>query len=181
MYHVHAMKTGVSWEGRSFMKSELVYRLAAAFLLFTWMLPLRALQQNLPDKSVSADSTIPPTALLQPEDLVSTLKSSERKPSILQVGSHVMFSQAHIPGSEYVGAASTPAGLQALRKRVEALNKYEVIILYCGCCPWGKCPNIRPAYKLLAALGFTNIKVLYLPKNFGADWVDKGFPAERDK
>ena len=52
------------------------------------------------------------------------------------------------------------------------------IVLYCGCCPWGRCPNVGPAYKLLLDMGFTRVKVLYLADNFGADWVNKGFPVE---
>jgi hypothetical protein len=166
------------------MKSEFANRFAVAFFLlsvFTCIAPLQAAPQNLPDRPVAADATISPVALLQPQDLVSLLKSSAKKPLILQVGSRVMFAQAHIPGSEYVGAAGMPTGLEALRKRVAALNKSEAIILYCGCCPWGKCPNIRPAFRELESLGFTNLKVLYLPENFGADWVDKGFPVEGNR
>jgi hypothetical protein len=28
-------------------------------------------------------------------------------------------------------------------------------------------------------MGFTNVKVLYLANNFGADWADKGYPVEQ--
>ena len=28
-------------------------------------------------------------------------------------------------------------------------------------------------------MGFTNVKVLYLANNFGADWVDKGYPVAK--
>jgi hypothetical protein len=28
-------------------------------------------------------------------------------------------------------------------------------------------------------MGFTNIKVLYIANNFGADWVDKGYPVAK--
>ncbi len=124
-----------------------------------------------------ADTSIPSQDLVQPSDL---LQSSE-KPLVLQVGSHVLYAEAHIPGSEYVGAAGTSAGLQALRVRVSALKKGQTIVLYCGCCPWGRCPNIRPAYAQLHALGFTRVKVLYLANNFGADWVDKGLPVAKGR
>jgi hypothetical protein len=30
-------------------------------------------------------------------------------------------------------------------------------------------------------MGFTNVKVLYLADNFGANWVDKGYPVERGR
>jgi len=28
-------------------------------------------------------------------------------------------------------------------------------------------------------MGFTNVKVLYIADNFGADWVDKGYPTAK--
>jgi len=95
---------------------------------------------------------------------------------MIQVGSHVLFSQAHVPGSEYIGPASSESGLQQLRKRVDSLPRTKFILLYCGCCPWGHCPNVKPADDALQALGFTNVKVLYIAENFGTNWVDKGFP-----
>jgi hypothetical protein len=30
----------------------------------------------------------------------------------------------------------------------------------------------------MSEMGFTNVKVLYLANNFGADWADKGYPVE---
>lgn len=129
------------------------------------------------DRSTSSvDAEIPVVQLLQPENLVQLLRSSGERPLVLQVGSHVLYAEAHIPGSEYVGAGSQDAGLQALRDRVKGLDRNRFVVIYCGCCPWNKCPNIRPAYWQLHALGFTHVKVLYLADNFGADWVNKGYP-----
>jgi len=31
----------------------------------------------------------------------------------------------------------------------------------------------------LRALGFTNVKSLYIANNFGADWVEKGYPVAK--
>jgi rhodanese-related sulfurtransferase len=125
-------------------------------------------------------SLIPSTRLINPEDLVKTLQSSKaEKPLMIQVGSHVLYSQAHIPGSEYIGPASSDAAVQQLRKRVESLPRNKFILIYCGCCPWGHCPNVKPADDALHAMGFTNIKVLYIANNFGADWVDKGYPVAK--
>jgi thiosulfate/3-mercaptopyruvate sulfurtransferase len=107
--------------------------------------------------------------------------NSADKPLVLQIGSHVLYAEAHVPGSEYVGAAGTSAGLQALRERVAGLGKGQTIVIYCGCCPWGKCPNIRPAYELLQSLGFSNVKALYIPDNFGTDWVNKGYPVAKGR
>lgn len=117
--------------------------------------------------------------LINPEELVKVLQSKAGKPLLLQVGSHVLFSQAHIPGSEYVGAASSDIGLRQLGKRVDSLPRNKFIVIYCGCCPWTHCPNVKPAYDLLQGLGFTNVKVLYIANNFGGDWVDKGYPVAK--
>ncbi len=124
-------------------------------------------------------SQIPSAHLIQPEELVKILSSKGEKPLMIQVGSHVLYSQAHIPGSEYIGPASSEAGLQMLRKRVDSLPRTRFIVLYCGCCPWSHCPNVQPADAALHAMGFTNVKVLYVANNFGADWVDKGYPVAK--
>ena len=125
--------------------------------------------------SIAADSTNLKTITAQ--ELSRTLSAAKgTKPLLFQVGSHMLFLQAHIPGSEYIGAGSTAQGVQALAKRVSTLRKNTAIVLYCGCCPWSHCPNVNPAYETLQRLGFTNVKVLYMANNFGADWVDKGYP-----
>jgi thiosulfate/3-mercaptopyruvate sulfurtransferase len=137
-------------------------------------------QRSPAEPPAQADTTIPPAALLQPAELVQMLHSPA-KPLVLQVGSHVLFAEAHITGSEYAGPAGTSAGIETLRTRVIGLNKDSLIVLYCGCCPWGRCPNIRPAYQQLQALGFTNVKALSLPENFGTDWVAKGYPVSKGR
>ncbi len=38
---------------------------------------------------------------------------------------------------------------------------------------------MKPAEDALQTLGFTNLKVLYIANNFGADWVDKGYPVAK--
>jgi len=125
-------------------------------------------------------SSIPTTRLIQPEELVKLLKTSGKDaPLMIQVGSHVLFAQAHIPGSEYIGPASGDGGVQQLQKRVQSLPRTKFIVLYCGCCPWGHCPNVKPADDALHALGFNNVKVLYIADNFGTNWVDKGYPVAK--
>jgi thiosulfate/3-mercaptopyruvate sulfurtransferase len=122
-------------------------------------------------------ASIPVTALIQPAELAANLKSAAApKPLILQVGFRKLYAQAHIPNSEYVGAAGEDAGLQLLRNRVAKLSKDTAIVIYCGCCPWSHCPNIAAAYDALHALGFTRVKVLYIADNFGDNWVNLGYP-----
>jgi rhodanese-related sulfurtransferase len=125
-------------------------------------------------------SAVPAAALLQPEELAKLVTAEKApKPLVIQVGFRVLYVQAHIPGSEYIGPASGDAAVAKLRERVAALPKTQLIVLYCGCCPWIKCPNILPAYRELQGAGFTNVKVLYVEKNFGADWVDHGYPVAK--
>ncbi|HEY6413331.1 MAG TPA: rhodanese-like domain-containing protein [Edaphobacter sp.] len=126
-------------------------------------------------------SSIPTADLIQPADLAATLKSATPKTLILQVGSHVLFAEAHIPGSEYAGPTNQPTGIQSLKDRIATLPKDTAIVLYCGCCPWDRCPNIAPAYNLLHTMGFTNLKVLYIADNFGTNWVAKGYPVAKGR
>jgi len=129
---------------------------------------------------VTPQSSSSAPQLIQPDELARIVQSSKGdNPLILQVGFHVLYLQAHIPHAEYIGPASGPEGLEHLRKRVAALKHSQPIVLYCGCCPWSKCPNVNPAYKELRHMGFTNVRVLYIADNFGKDWVDKGYPVAK--
>lgn len=123
--------------------------------------------------------SIPKSQLIQPANLAKTLQGTGKRPVILNVGPHSLFAQAHIQGSEYVGAGSTPDGVQKLKTRVQSLRKTDAIVLYCGCCPWEHCPNVAPAYNALRKEGFSNVKVLYIANNFGADWAYKGYPTAK--
>jgi rhodanese-related sulfurtransferase len=78
-----------------------------------------------------------------------------------------------------MGAGSSDAGQQKLRDRVKGLPKNTAIVIYCGCCPWGHCPNIHPAFQALHSLGFTNVKAVYIANDFGTDWVQKGYPVAK--
>lgn len=170
---------------RAFEEPSLVLKLRNRIYPWVWMsvavcaLCAIAYPQQT-DLSGTAD--IPEARLLQPAELVKMLQSSSgEKPLMLQVGSRIFYAEAHIPGSEYVGPAGQESGLQALRDRVQGLARDRFIVIYCGCCPWEKCPNIRPAYRELIAMGFTHVKVLYLNDNFGANWVANGYPVAKGR
>lgn len=126
-------------------------------------------------------ATIPAADLIQPAELAAALLgTAASRPLILQVGFRTLYEQAHIPGAEYVGAASDADGLRALRERVARLPRDTAIVIYCGCCPWSRCPNMAAAYEALRALGFTQLKALHIANNFGRDWVDRGYPVARN-
>jgi rhodanese-related sulfurtransferase len=122
-------------------------------------------------------STVPTDSQIEPAALVKQLAAD--KPLVLMVGPRFIYSQAHIPGAEYIGMASKPEGLKALQDRVAKVPKTQRIILYCGCCPWNYCPNIAPALAELKTQGFKDVKVLHLADNFGTDWSSKGYPVEK--
>jgi thiosulfate/3-mercaptopyruvate sulfurtransferase len=125
-------------------------------------------------------TTVPQSDEIQPAELARLLKPGfGERPVVFQVGSFVMFQQAHIPNAGFAGPGSQANGMILLKKFSAPLSKKQLIVIYCGCCPWNKCPNIGPAYKQLRDLGFTNVKALYIASNFGDDWVSKGYPVEK--
>ena len=155
-------------------KSICDFLLCAAFFTF----PMGAAGQ-FSSASVSA-TAISSANIIQAPDLARLLTSGQQHPLILQVGSHIFFAEAHIQGSYFAGPGSQPAGLELLEKTIASQPKDRFIVLYCGCCPWNRCPNVGPAFQRLRKLGFTNVKVLYLANNFGDDWVAKGYPTDRN-
>lgn len=112
---------------------------------------------------------------VSPKDVAADLKT----PLILHVGFPVLYRASHIAGSQFAGPGSKPEGLEMLKKAVAGQPLSREIVLYCGCCPWDKCPNVRPAFAALRELGYTRVKVMVVPENLKADWTDKGFPVEK--
>jgi thiosulfate/3-mercaptopyruvate sulfurtransferase len=122
-------------------------------------------------------SGIAASHLINPEDLAKILQSPQaEKPLLIHVGFRVLYLQGHIPGSQYFGPASDSAALEKLRKHVASIPRNQFIVIYCGCCPWNHCPNLKPADDALRAMGFTNVKALYLADNIVTNWRDKGYP-----
>ena len=118
--------------------------------------------------------------LIEPAGLARLLSdTSSRAPDVLHVGSPILFRSGHITGSRHIGPASTPEGLQALRQALGGIPRQRSIVLYCGCCPWNDCPNVRPALQLAQELGRGDVKLLYLPRNLQRDWIDQGLPVSR--
>jgi thiosulfate/3-mercaptopyruvate sulfurtransferase len=162
-----------------FHNLQLVFAASLIAICVSYGVQVQA-QQSAPKPPAQTDTIIPPEAQLQPAELVKMLQGPT-KPLVLQTGSHVLYAEAHIPGSEYAGPAGKSEGIEALRERVSGVNKDRLIVIYCGCCPWSRCPNIRPAYEQLRALGYKNVRALYLAQNFGTDWVDKGYPVAKGR
>ena len=90
----------------------------------------------------------------------------------------MLYRAKHIPGAVYAGPGSRPEGLELLKQAVGKLPRDREIILYCGCCPWDNCPNVKPAMELLTQMGFTHAKAMFIETGFPKDWTDKGYPEE---
>ena len=137
--------------------------------------PLATAQPRAAEASVQQHFTIPQSALIKPAQLAQMIHSGQA-PTILQVGFTTLYQEAHITGAMHAGPAVSEAGRALLRKTVEHMDHHKLLVIYCGCCPWPKCPNIRPAFEMLKKMGFTNVKAVYIPDNFGANWVHLGYP-----
>ena len=116
---------------------------------------------------------------VQPAEVAKLLSEKGEKPLLLHVGFKKLYQGAHIPNSEYFGPGTDDAVMDKLKARVAKLSKTAPILIYCGCCPWERCPNIKAAWKVLRALGFTNVKAMFVAKDFGEDWADKGYPVAK--
>ncbi|OGU14711.1 MAG: hypothetical protein A2X61_13700 [Ignavibacteria bacterium GWB2_35_12] len=110
--------------------------------------------------------------LLAPADLAKALNDPKSpQPIIYSIGP-----QAIIKNSIDIGPAQEKGNLKKLKQQLNKLPKDANIVIYCGCCPFDKCPNIRPAFGLLNEMGFKKHKLLNLPHNLKVDWIDKGYP-----
>ena len=119
---------------------------------------------------------------IQPKALATRISANEKnKPLILQVGFGFQYRMKHIPGAVYAGPGNKPEGLDKLKAAVAGVPKDREIILYCGCCPWDKCPNMKPSFALLRNAGFKNVKAVVIEKDFGANWIDMGYPVENGR
>ena len=83
-----------------------------------------------------------------------------------------------IKGAIAIGPATKPDNLEKLKQQLAKLPKDKEVIIYCGCCPFRRCPNVRPAFELLQKLKFKNAKLLNLPTSLNDDWISKGYPLE---
>jgi thiosulfate/3-mercaptopyruvate sulfurtransferase len=110
--------------------------------------------------------------LLEPADLAEVLNNPEaEQPIVFCVGP-----QAIIKNSIDIGPTNNQGNLKKLEQQLEKLPKDANIVIYCGCCPFKNCPNVRPAFDLLNEMQFTNQKLLNLPHNVKVDWISKGYP-----
>jgi hypothetical protein len=112
--------------------------------------------------------------LLEPDILAGMLNNPKaQKPVIFNIGP-----LANIKGAVNIGSTGSKANLDKLSKSLAAVPKDKMVVIYCGCCPFRNCPNIRPAFNLLKERGYKNPRLLNLKHNLKVDWTDYGYPIE---
>ncbi len=114
--------------------------------------------------------------MIQPSELALTIQSKKDIPLLFSVGPGAI-----IPGSRDIGMVKEEQNLEKFKSDLSTLPKNTKIVIYCGCCPYEHCPNVRPAIDVLKNMKFTNYQLLDLPHNIKIDWIDKGYPVKTDK
>ena len=97
---------------------------------------------------------------------------------ILHVGFNVLYRNHRIPKSDYAGPGTNQEGRDLLRNALAGVPKEREIVIYCGCCPWDHCPNMKPALDVLHALGYQHVKALMIETNLSKNWIQLGYPTE---
>lgn len=113
------------------------------------------------------------THLMQPGELVNIISGNTDSIKIFSVGPFTT-----IPHSIHIGMADDKDNIVKFKEQLKQLDTNSRIVIYCGCCPFEKCPNVRPALNVLKEMGFTNYYLLNLPHNIKIDWMEKGYPQE---
>lgn len=116
---------------------------------------------------------------VQPADLLKELNDSKSAPTVVFVGFNRLYTAGHIHGAQNHAMMGDKGGIEGLKIWASSLPRSTNLVIYCGCCPMERCPNVRPAFSALHDLGFTKLRVLILPEDFAVDWADKGYPFDK--
>jgi hypothetical protein len=155
-------------------------RTFVVFCLAIFLLEVALFSRPLPAMQGQEKKTTDPwpsSETMQPAVLSKILTDKYSSvPTVVYVGFRSLYAGGHVPDASFHGTASTEHGLAELKAWAASLPRSTELVVYCGCCPMDKCPNIRPAYIALSSMGFTKVRVLVLPTSFAVDWADKGYP-----
>src|SRR5690349_11683467 len=165
------------------MTRTLPIRPSLIILLLTFLFGLALVSLPLPaihGQEKKAADPWPGSETMQPAILSKMLTDKYTSvPSVVFVGFRSLYVGGHVPDAVFHGTASTEQGLAELKSWAATLPRSADLVIYCGCCPMDKCPNLRPAYTALSSMGFKNVRVLLLPTSFAMDWADKGYPMQK--
>lgn len=110
--------------------------------------------------------------LMTPSSLANKINRNQMQHTIvINIGPDALIKDSH-----HIGPTSLSENVEKLKVFLADISKDKEVVLYCGCCPFDICPNIRPAFQLLMNLGFSRGKLLDIPKNIKTDWIAKGYP-----
>jgi hypothetical protein len=112
--------------------------------------------------------------LMEPADLAEKISKNKDVPIIFCVGPG-----APIPHSINIGMGKEKENIDKLKKELSGLPADSKVVIYCGCCPFDHCPNVRPAIDALKEMKFTDYRLLNLSRNIKTDWIDKGYPVNK--
>lgn len=112
--------------------------------------------------------------LMQPSELANIIKTKTNNITIISVGPFNT-----IPGAINIGMVSEKENMDKFKARLNTLKKDTKVVVYCGCCPYEHCPNVRPAIDVLNQMKFTDFYLLNLPDNLKIDWINKGYPVTK--
>lgn len=164
------------------VRETLLVRLALAVLGCTGTAALAQAADTAAKGSIAAEPWTD-RELVGAAELAKVIADSHsRKPIILDIGvPSLLRGGLMIKGSTVIGPATDAQNLEKLRSVAGAYPRDAELVIYCGCCPFKDCPNIRPAFKLLKEMKFTQLKLLDIPKNLKTDWIALGFPTEKQQ
>lgn len=113
--------------------------------------------------------------LLAPQALADSINSKRSSDMlILSVGPGAL-----IKGSADIGPGRDTGNIAKLKAYLKDQKRDKEVVIYCGCCPFDHCPNIRPAFKVLKEMGFANPRLLNLSHNIKVDWLDHNYPVKK--
>jgi len=156
-----------------------VHKLVRRLSISPSLLAALALIAVVPVSSHTEPDPWTPQQTVQPADLAKELENSKPAPTVVFVGFKRLYTAGHIKAAQYHGTAGSEEGLKEFSAWATSLPRTTNLVIYCGCCPMEKCPNIRPAFKTLQSLGFQKIRVLLLPNDFATDWAGKGLAYDK--
>lgn len=147
----------------------------AAALAITVARPIFAAADDSASDPWTAAQTVQPAAFAKE---LADAKSTD-KSTVVCVAPHTNYIGGHIPGALYHGPGAKPEGIDDLKKWAQSVPRSTNVVIYCGCCPLERCPNLRPAFVALRDMGFTHLRALLISTNFYTDWVKPGYPYEQ--
>jgi hypothetical protein len=164
-----ALEDGLMTSRRAFLSCSLT----ALSLLFFALLPFSLTRAQSSADPWTAAQTV------QAADFAKELAGGKSAPTVLFVGFQRLYAAGHIQGAQVHGSGGSAEGLAEIKKWAGSLPRSSNLVIYCGCCPMERCPNVRPAFAALHEMGFTKVRVLILPTSFAVDWAEKGLPYDK--